>query len=104
MSWGACRFEWAHGNGPPPGSACADAPDQPDRCNAGSPELKALCAAVEAANVDEVRTLLQKGGIDLNADQQTFGRRFRPFSEAMAKVVVPERVTELSIDAAAPTR
>lgn len=77
-----------------------DAPGQPGRCDrlhTGSPELKALCAAVEPANVGEVRTLLQKGGVDLNADQQRFGLRCRPFSEAMAKVVVPEKVAELSI-------
>lgn len=67
-------------------------------CDTGSPELKALCAAVESANVSEVRTLLQKGGVDLNADQQqTSGRRCRPFKEAMAKVVFPDRVTELAI-------
>ena len=59
----------------------------------GSQDLRALCSAVEAQDVDQATRLLQSGTVDLNADQGTTGVRCRPFPEAMEKVR-PEKLTD----------
>ena len=53
----------------------------------GSPDLQPLCAAVNARNVDEVKRILAKNTIDLNADQHAVGLRCRPFPEALERVL-----------------
>ena len=62
-------------------------------CRGESPDLTALCAAVESRDVDQVRALLDKTPRDLNADQGTTGVRCRPFEMAISQVE-PERLTK----------